>query len=167
MQPGGYIIKILRVVDEPQYERLQIVYDIADGDLRGIYADLPTDEDWKHRISQKYSAKAQPFFKGFLKALERSNSGFSIEEWQKDSDERDLVGLYVGELFRNYHYISEQDGKEKTRVEGAYAVPVETIRKGDYTVPDDRWQDGLDPKSATESTVSDTPDDPFGDPVPF
>lgn len=140
---GGYILKITDIEDDPKRERLIVTYDIAEGDYKGKYSDTPESDVWMHQFSQHYSDKAKSFFKGFLQALADSNNNFNIADWEQTSDEKDLIGLNVGMIFRNYHYISERDGKRKVRTETARPIAASTIRKGDFTVPEDRYQDGL------------------------
>ena len=155
LKPGGYVLEITAVEDVPSKDYLEIYYDIAEGDKRGMFRDTPKDKAWTHRFIQGYGDRSQSFFKGFLEALEASNPSFSIEDWQESSNEQRLVGLKLGAVFRNYHYISERDGQERERAEYAWAVPANDIRDGKFTIPDDRYQDGLSAKPSASSTGSD------------
>lgn len=135
---GGYVIKIVDVEDNPDWECLNIVFDVVGGEYNGKFAKTPADRAWTHTLRQSYSDNAKRFFKGFLTALERSNPGFTVADWQRKSDERELIGLYVGAIINYYHYINEK-GTLVKRYNFARACDVYEIKSGNFTVPDDRW----------------------------
>lgn len=166
MPAGAYVVTIQDVEDDPRRESLSIIYDVAEGEYKGIYADTPDEDSWKHRFYERYSDRAKGFFKAFLVALEKSNPGFSIEQWQKASNEKDFIGKKVGVIFNNFHYVSERDGKERTRLEAKMAIPADDVRDGKWTMPEDRWQEGLTPHPET-STATTSGQESLYDSVPF
>lgn len=154
---GGYVIKIQKVEDDPKKEQLQIIFDIAEGDYKGKYAGTTADKDWTHRLYQRYSENAMPFFKGFLTSLEKSNPGFSIAEWQEESNEQDLVGLVFGAVFGEFHKVSERTGKEITVTSFDHAVSADTIRSGKFDIPEPRYTDEAKALIAEEAAMSSDP----------
>lgn len=141
---GGYVVTITGVEDVPSKEYLWIVYDIKEGDHAGHYSDdFGKKNAWAHRFTRSYKDTAEGMFKAFLKRLEESNRGkFSVEEWQKTSDERAFVGLELGIVLQTRMYTNEKgDDKESLEVRGVYAS--QDIRNGDFKMPephDDREQ---------------------------
>lgn len=167
---GAYILQILRVEDKEDQERLLVTYDIIEGDHKGEYANLPLSDDWRHQFSQSYSDKALPFFKGFLKELERDNPGFSVEEWQVNSNPHQLVDLKLGMLFRDYYYHNEK-GEEKVRLDGFRPIEISKVRSGDWTIPEPSFKRGTDASDypellGTKKKPTSGSDDPYDD-IPF
>ena len=146
---GGYVIEIVDVDDVPSYERLNIVFDVVEGEYAHKFADVPKDKGWTHKFSQSYKDSAQRFFKGFLTALEQNNPSFSVAEWQKESDETQLIGLKLGAIINYYHDVSEK-GTLKQSYRLARPMSIERIRSGDFKVPEDQWSD--EAKALKEST---------------
>ena len=161
---GGYVVRIQKVEDDPKKEQLQIIFDIAEGQYANKYASTPADRDWTHRIYQRYSDSAAPFFKGFLTALEKSNPGFTVSEWQKQSNEQAFVGLIFGAIFGEYNKVSERSGKVVATTVYDHAVSADTIRSGKFTVPDPRYSDDAKQMIAEEAAMS---SDPYQDDLPF
>lgn len=169
LEPGAYEIVITDVEDNASWEVLKIVYDVASGEKQGIFSSMGPDDNWKHQLSQSYSDKAEAFFKSFLEAVEKSNPGFSIAEWQRTSDEREFIGKRVGVLLRNYHGVSEK-GKPFTRLEQVYFMPVEQLRTVEFETPEDRWSkqaEKLAKEESESSTSSTAPSGDYYDPIPF
>lgn len=150
---GGYVIEIVDVDDVPSYEYLNIVFDVVEGEYAHKFAEVPKDKGWTHQLRQSYGEKSERFFKGFLTALEKSNPGFSISEWQAESDETKLIGLKLGAVINYYHYVNEK-GVASKKYNFARPMSVDKIRSGDFKVPDDQWSD--DAKALEESTGGNT-----------
>lgn len=171
---GAYVIEIEDVKDNEEYEQLEIVYQIIEGKYKDAFKDTPIDYEYTHTFNQKYSDRASGFFKRFLTELERDNSDFSIEQWQKSSDELRLVGLKMGILLREYRYINNK-GEAKSRLEAAQPLTITKVREGDYETPDPRYSTNTDEAewewkreghdSASTSSVSTF--DPSNEPVPW
>ena len=152
---GGYVARIVRVVDHPDEEYIDVVVDIAEGEHAGIYAGLPESDDWRHSYRRYYSDKAAPFFKQFLEALEISNRGrFSIAAWEQRCNEQEFVGLEIGVIFQKVLFTKKSGknaGKDGWRLNWFASVPAQDIRNGEFTVPaDDDQRD----KAATSTAPS-------------
>lgn len=133
---GGYVVRITNVEDVPSKEYLWVEYDIAEGEHAGHYSDeYAKSHPYIHRFSRSYKETAAGFFKAFLMRLEEGNRGrFSVAEWQKGSNENELVGLELGIVVQNEKYTNEKgDDKERLQVVGIYAP--QDIRNGDFKVP--------------------------------
>ena len=129
--PGGYVCVIKTAADVPEKEYLELTYDIAEGSLKGHYADeFFSDKAYAHRFFRSYKESALPFFKGFVTAVEESNRGY---KWS--NDERTLVNKAVGLVIAEEEY-KGSDGTVKTRLYVAKCTSVDKIRKKDFTVPE-------------------------------
>lgn len=144
--PGGYICGITAIEDVAEKEYLRIEYDIADGKLKNFYNKLYNSQGfWGGNFIRSYKAKALPFFKGFITAVEKSNSGY---KW--NNDEKTLVRKLVGLVLAEEEYRSNK-GELKTRLYVAAVKSIDKIKSGDYKVPDLKKLDG----SVAASTSAD------------
>ena len=131
MVSGAYICKIESVQDVADKEYLKIEYDIAEGQLKGYYADLfERRQFWGGRFIRSYKDTALSFFKAFITAVSNSNQGFA---WT--SNEQQLVGKKFGAVIAEEEYIKAK-GDVGTRFYVAETRSVDAIRKGDFKVPD-------------------------------
>lgn len=136
MQPGGYVVVITGAEDNPQREYIELIYDIAEGPRKGYYSDdFGRNNPWAHHFFRSYKPTALPMFKAFLKRLEDSNEAFTIQAWQQTSDEKAFIGLELGIILQSEEY-EGNDGSVKTRLNVARIVSADTIRRGDFTVPE-------------------------------
>ena len=156
---GGYIIKILAVDDVPEKEYLKIFFDINDGEKKGFFQkafkeDTRAEKKWSNAGSfiRSYKEKALPLFKGFTNAIENSNKGY---KW--NFDEKSLVNKVVGVVIGEEQYLN-QKGQVRTRTYVSAVRPVDTIKKGEFTVPE------LKKLDATKVSSSQTKQDDFVDP---
>ena len=133
LPPDGYVCKITDVEDNPSSEKLNITYEIAEGPWKNYYSDdWGKRNKWAHTHSQSYKdGYAIGYFKKMLEAIEASNDGFTIADWQKRSDENELKDLKVGIIFQEREYIGN-DGKDRVALDAAMFVPVEDIRNGNF-----------------------------------
>ena len=84
--PGGYILAICDVVDNPQKEYLMIYYDIVgvadprNEEFIGYYSRMVERQNGRKLpcLYRSYKNNALGFFKAFLVALEKSNNGFIL-----------------------------------------------------------------------------------------
>lgn len=160
LDPGGYVCRITAVEDVPSREYLWVVYDVAEGPEAGKYAGMGPADDWRHRFTRSYKETAKGMFKAFLNRLEESNRGFSVAEWTKRCDERELVGLEVGLVFQKEQYTNDKgEDKERTVVVGVEAA--RDIRNGDYRLPEPK-----DRRTAAPPARGGEPKDLYDD-VPF
>lgn len=152
--PGGYIIEITRVMNNLSKQRLEIEYDIANGEHKGYYADLQSRRNfWGGKFIKSYKENAKPFLKAFIQTVQECNGGapgLVIGDFE-DIDESKLVGCKVGIVYGYEEYIGN-DGKLKQRVDhfGAEFVNLETIEAGEYTVPDLKLLDGAPAQAVAE-----------------
>jgi hypothetical protein len=129
--PGGYVCGITNVKDVPEKEYLLIEYDIAEGTKKNYYRSLFNSKGfWGGSFVKSYKEKALPFFKGFITAVEKSNSGY---HWDNDETKlkRKLVGLVLGE-----EEYQKNDGSIGKRLYVDQIHSVEKIRSCDYVIPE-------------------------------
>ena len=136
--PGGYVCIITNVEDFPDKEYLKIEYDIAQGEFENHYQKLFESKSfWGGRFVKSYKdGMARSFFKGFLTALSNSNSGFVF-----DSNEKKLVGKYIGLVLGEEEYI-KQDQTLGTRLYVGQIRSVSQIKSGEFEVPALKKVDG-------------------------
>lgn len=137
LSPGGYIVKILNVVDVPEKEYLKISFDIEEGEKKGFFTkaykeDTRQDKKWPNAGSfiRSYKTTAESMFKGFINAVENSNGGFKY-----DFDESALKNKKVGIVVALEEY-QNQKGQVRERTYVSAVRSVDTIKKGDFTVPE-------------------------------
>ena len=137
---GGYVIRIKAVNNDKPKERIEVEFDIYEGEFKGYYADLYERAGfWAGKFTKSYKEKALPFFRAFLEAVIASNidtEGLIIGDFE-DVDETKLVGMVVGMVVGEREYIGN-DGKQKTALDNYNAIfkSVEDVRNGKYTVPE-------------------------------
>lgn len=156
---GGYIVKILAVDDVPEKEYLKIFFDINEGEKKGFFTkafkeDTRPEKKWPNAGSfiRSYKEKALPMFKGFTNAIENSNKNYS---W--NFDEKSLVNKVVGIVVGEEEYLN-QKGQVRKRTYVSAVRSVDTIKKGDFTMPE------LKKLDATKVSTSQTKQDDFVDP---
>ncbi len=157
---GGYVCRMLAVSDVPEKEYLLIHFDIAEGEQAGFYtakAAASQEGRWQGRIFKSYKPAVMGFFKGFMRAVEESNPGFTWA-W----DERSLVGKLIGIVMREEEFIGK-DGSPCVAVKPSVFLPVEKIRSGDFTVPGRKPLDATRQPSAAPAGFTPV----FDDNLPF
>lgn len=169
---GAYVIEIQDVIDNEEWEQVEIVYNIIEGQYKDIYKNLPQEDEWKHKFNQKYTERARGFFKLFLDELEHDNPKFSTERWQIESDPLQFVGLKMGVLFGEYRYIYE--GKAKYRLQAVRPLSIDKVKKGEWDVPEPTYKRGTDPDEwlelradGTNTASAGATTDGFYDDTPF
>ena len=152
LKPGGYIAVIKNVQDDVEKEYLKVSYDIAEGQFKDYYMNLYKSKNfWGGAFFRSYKEKAQPMFKGFINAIEKSNPGY---KW--NWDEKTLKGKKIGIVLMEEEYIPTQGnnaGQVKTRLIVQEVHTVEKIKKGDYKVKDK--------KTVAQSASTNSSDNPF------
>lgn len=133
---GGYIVKITEVEDKADKEYLNIVYEVAEGPYKGFFLDgWGQEHKFAHSFVRSYKEKALGMFKGFLKTIDESNGTQFEPQAEKGFKETQLVGKLVGILFGYEEYVNDRgEIRERSRVTGTRSV--ETIRSGDFKVPE-------------------------------
>lgn len=159
----GYVLKILKVQDVPEYNRLDFYFDIAEGPYKDYYnerykSNTNTNKKWGGRFSKSYdqnNERALPFFKQFVTAIQNSNKGFNWDE----EHEQQFVKKLVGATFREEEFVG-QNGKVSVSVKPDMFHSVDKIRSGDFTI---REIKKLDPTKVQATTAKSAPTmvDPF------
>lgn len=156
---GGYIVKILNVQDVAEKEYLKVSFDIAEGDKKGFFKkqydeDTRQDKKWPNAGSfvRSYKSTAESMFKGFANAVENSNKNYTF-----DFNEKSLVGKQVGIVVGLEEYVNQKGAVcERTYVSAVRSV--DTIKKGDFKIPETKK---LDPTKTASTTK---PAEPFVNP---
>lgn len=185
IEAGGYVVRIIGVVDNEEKEFLWLVFDIAEGKRKGFYTnadnrDYYADKPNKHGILLSYkstmSDKAKGMLKGKLKLLTDSNPGFdAMAAWDACRPEL-FKGAYIGLVagMEEYVYEGRDDGKwhkgESIDWFHAKMKKPDDIRAGKFKVPD-TIELGDDDKAKlvaqdAGATVSTAADDFYND-IPF
>lgn len=161
---GGYIVKILNATDFPDKEYLKISFDIAEGDHKGFFGeqfknDTREGKKWPNAgtFIRSYKHSAEAMFKGFANALENSNKGYKF-----DFDESKLKNKLVGVIIADEEY-QNQKGQVRTRTYVSSVRSIDTIKKGEFTVPELKK---LDATKATTVKPQEAFVNPFGDDNP-
>ena len=157
---GGYVVKILDATDVPEKEYLIISFDVAEGEYKGFFAeeyknDTRDGKKWPNAgtFIRSYKEKALPMLKGFTAAVEKSNKGYS---W--DFDEKTLKNKVVGLVLGEEEFVNSS-GKVRTRTYVSAVRSVDTIKKGEFTVPELKKLDAT--KVSSNAAKQDDFVDPF------
>ena len=149
LEPGGYELIIIgaKVEKFTNCEVLKVAFDIAAGDNAGFYkkrfdsakaqnADakwsgifdvfLPKDDGTE---KDGYTKQA---FKRFITSVEKSNDGYTWN-WNETS----LKGKMFGGVFGREQF-ETKDGKLKFATKCRFARSIESIRSGNFTIPEDK-----------------------------
>lgn len=146
LELGAYVCKIKQaaVQGNEKGAQLCVVFDITEGDYTGFYAadfaaNTREDKKWKGVLrlflprndGSEKDEWTKSTLKGFCTAVEKSNPGY---QW--NWDEASLKGKNIGILFRNEEWA--YNGKTGWAVRPFRALSVDTVRSGDYKIPDDK-----------------------------
>ena len=155
--PGGYICKIAGARCEKvntkngPAQKLVLAFDIAEGEFAGHF-----DAQFK-RAKEKDASGAKwrgtydcflltnegatnPFFKGLITCIDKSNEPFQCVVGGQ-LNEANLKGKLVGLLFREEEYMGSV-GKKKETVKACAARSVQTIREGNFEIPEPKLLQG-------------------------
>lgn len=142
LTPGGHICRIQAVRVEQSRsgkDMLVVAFDIAEnGEFDGYYKarydrarGFDANAKWPgvFRVTLLNSeGKTNGFFKGFIEAVEGSNSNYNFKA--TNGDEQSLRGKLVGFNFGEEEYCQQSTGEIKTSVKPSYAVSVARVREG-------------------------------------
>lgn len=138
---GGYVCKILGAkVEQSQSgkEMLVMRIDIAEGEYKDYFSQaweekvqVNKDAKWGCIYRQLTEGDSTKFFKGMLSAIEKSNPGY---QW--DWKESGLKGKLVGAIFGEEEFESNKDGSIKKSCKIKWLRSVESIRSGDFKIPE-------------------------------
>ena len=139
LTPGGHICRTRTVTlgrSKNGNEMLIADFDIVEeGEFRNYYQhryerarQYRADANWPGRYYMTIAnadGTTNTRFKGFIKAIEDSNSGYHF-----NGDELGLQNKLLGFNFGEEEYCVESTGEIKTTVKPAYAVSVTKVREG-------------------------------------
>lgn len=128
---GIYGVKITNVVDVPEKEYLEIYCDITKGEYANYFKTLVDNglKDTSREI-RSYKTNALPFFKIFIRAVEKTNPGYN---W--DWDEKKLIGKNVIAVFGEEEY-KDNEGNIKIATRVVEFRSLEAFQKGLLKVPE-------------------------------
>lgn len=143
--PGGYIVRFEAVDELADKEYFQIVYDVAEGEFKGLYSDeWGKEHAYAHTHRASYKEKAHGLFKSMLSSIDKSNNCKLVDKAQKAGiTSADLKGKLVGAVIGYETYVGN-DGNDKQRLVIRSFKSVDDIRSGNFQVPQ--------PKAARGST---------------
>lgn len=158
LAPGGYICKIVGARCEKvntkngPAQKFVLAFDIDEGEFAGYYdAKFKRDKE-KDASGAKWrgtydcflltnEGATNPFFKGLLTCIDKSNEPFQCVV-NGQINEANLKGKLIGLLFREEEYIGSSDGKKHTAVKACAARSVQTIREGNFEIPEPKLLQG-------------------------
>lgn len=156
---GKYVCVIKQVaVQESRNgnDQFVILYDIAEGEQKGFFQKLfdadktqnPSGAKWRGVFKQNMEGKGLSWFKGIITSIERSNA--FVFPWDKDGNEKTLVGKKFGGIFRRRQY--EADNGNRPVVTELFRIR-SLDGLGEAEVPEDELlpQDG---RTSTNTNVS-------------
>lgn len=130
--PGGYVAAIMDVVDHEDREYIMVMWDFVEEPNRGANSRVHKAKGyWPMRFPRSYKESALGFFKAFKTQLEKSNPGFQFREDRLNDLRRKYIGVVIG----MEEYIAK-DGTVKTRPTVRQTQSVDSIRNGDFKVPE-------------------------------
>lgn len=130
--PGGYVAAIMDVEDHEDREYIMVMWDFVEPPYRGRNTQTYKDKGfWPLRFPRSYKESALGYFKAFKTALEKSNPGYTFRE----DDLQDMRRKYIGVVIGMKEYIAK-DGTVKTRPTVRQTRSVDSIRNGDFKVPE-------------------------------
>lgn len=158
---GGYELTIVgaKVEQFTNCEILKIAFDIVNHEqFSGFYANR-----FKSAKAQNPDAKwggvfdvfipkddgseldgyTKQAFKRFITSVEKSNEGY-VWNW----DEKSLKGKAFGGIFGREEFMTKE-GDRKFAVKCRFPRSIESIRSGDYKIPEDKLLKGLNTATAT------------------
>lgn len=157
---GGFVLTITGAKEDDKQTYMEIEYEIAEGEHKGRY-------EYANNFRRYYESSfggATPFDK-FMSAVEESNPGFDMMEWQHTWNMQALVGKTVGAVFKKRLYTAE-NGNDYESPRLHYCCSADTIRAGKFKVPDPVDERvNLGTKPATKTVVY--TDGSYTDDVPF
>lgn len=149
LEVGGYILKIMnaKVEEYATCSILKVAFDIAEGEFKDHFKER-FERDKKQNANAKWKGVFDVFipkddgseldgytkqaFKRFITSVEKSNNGF---KW--DWDETKLKGKLFGGIFGREEFQTDK-GEFKFAVKCRWCNSVETIKNGDFKIPDDK-----------------------------
>lgn len=159
---GAYVAIIKDVEDVTDKQYLQINYDIAEGEYKGIALDTyEAWGRWSHSFRLYYTDKAMWRFKKFIVRCEKTNN-FSFD-W---SNPKCLINKGIGLVIGFRQYYSNRDGDLKEALDVQDFVTAKDVREGN--IPNEPKV--VAPKNAPppiDVTAAPAPEEFNSDDLPF
>ena len=155
IKADGYVMKILAVEIDNQYNRLKLKCDIAEGDSAGYYQRLEDRANfWGMYVSMYMDEDSRRRFAQIINNIEKSNDGFT---WNYDgeNDEQTLVGQLLGVVTRQKYYYGN-DGQKKSKLVPYFTLPVDDIRTKNFKIPEPDMSKVEQDEAAFTGNVVDT-----------
>jgi hypothetical protein len=158
---GGYELTIVgaKVEQFTNCEILKIAFDIVNHEqFSGFYANRfksakaqNPDAKWGGAFDvfipkddgSELDGYTKQAFKRFITSVEKSNEGY-VWNW----DEKSLKGKAFGGIFGREEFITKE-GDRKFAVKCRFPRSIDSIRSGDYKIPEDKLLKGLNTATAT------------------
>lgn len=151
LAPGGYVCKIVKAEETESKNgnpMLKIALDIAEGAQANrfheqFWGDTRADKKWPcvmYQIVTNKDGMTAKGFKALMVSVEESNEGFKVV-WDDKFTDR-LKDKVLGVIFGREQY-KNRDGELKWSTKPLFCRSAETIRKGDFAVPDDKYLTGV------------------------
>lgn len=158
---GGYVVRIIGVEDKPEYNLLELTYDIAEGDYAGYFSDeWGVAHPYAHQFTKWYTTqdgKPDGRFRKFLSDLEVSNRGlFNVAQWTQHCNERELVDLKIGAVIQK-EMRTKNNGDDAEYMQVFYTTASQDIRNGDYKLPEPRDKRTQVPAATAPTNYNDVP----------
>lgn len=143
---GAYVCQTrqCRVIDNDYGSQLAILFDIHEGEYKGFYAadfaaNTQQDKKWKGVLriwlpkddGSEKDELTKSIFKGMVSSFENSNPGYTWN-W----NEKTLENKQIGIVFRNEEW--DYNGKTGWVVRPFRAISVDSVRNGNYSLPNDK-----------------------------
>ncbi len=148
---GGYVCGILKAEETESRAgkpMIKVAFDIAEGEFKGYFREMfdswkagsddPSTVKWPFTGTKwilLYNDKGETYrdFKSFCTALEDSGT----DVWKKDAfDAQGLKDAQLGIIFRREEH--EYMNTRSWRTVPVWFRSVDSVRAGDYTIPDDK-----------------------------
>jgi len=130
---GGYNIQVLKCKENEAKEYYELIYDIAEGEFKGIYSEdyyKDEDKDFRHRIIVSYKNGNLSNVKRLIEVVEQSNPGLN---WSGAPEE--LNGALLGAVFQEEEY-EARDGSVGVSISNfATLKTTMEIDAGEFKVP--------------------------------
>ena len=155
---GGYVAKIINMVDKEQKEYVELIYDIAEGKHAGYYSDdFGQKHPYTHHLFMSYKQTALGMLKGRLEAIQKSNPGFDpFAAW--DAGRLDMFNnRLIGINLQEEEYLN-RDNEVRTRLNVCQVVNAQDVRDGKVKVRPKKELQGKAPVQS-QSSAADVADD--------
>ena len=142
---GGYVC-VVKAAEERTLpngsQLLRVNFDIFEGEYRGCYMKRFEQDaaagrtEWRGRYDAFVLTRAgntNPFFKGLITAIEKSNPNAVLIQNGELLPER-MKNCVLGLLYRDEEFMGK-DGKVHRTTKPCMAVEAARIRSGDFTIP--------------------------------